>query len=364
MYSILIFVKKELLPLSDTYPSVAVVILSWNGKKFLSQFLPSVCRPDYPSLSIYVADNASTDDTVDFLQKYFPGVKIIKNPVNEGFAQGYNTALQQVEADYYVLLNQDVEVTPGWISPVITLMEQDRSIAACQPKIRASGERKYFEYAGAAGGWIDQWGYTFCRGRIFETIEEDKGQYDTVQEIFWASGAALFVRAEAWHAAGGLDPYFFAHMEEIDLCWRLQNAGYKILYCPDSLVYHVGGGSLPQGNPRKTYLNFRNNLIMMSKNLPAGEKRSKLFIRVILDGIAATKSLLSGRPAEVKAILKAHYHFYKWSLKKKRGAAPRREEAPGQSPHKARLDQLKGVYKGSIIAQYFLKGKRRFSELM
>lgn len=352
------------MPLSDTYPSVAVVILSWNGKEFLSQFLPSVCRPDYPSLSIYVADNASTDDTVDFLQKYFPAVKIIKNPVNEGFAQGYNTALQQVEADYYVLLNQDVEVTPGWISPVITLMEQDRSIAACQPKIRASGERKYFEYAGAAGGWIDQWGYTFCRGRIFGTIEEDKGQYDTVQEIFWASGAALFVRAEAWHTAGGLDPYFFAHMEEIDLCWRLQNAGYKILYCPDSLVYHVGGGSLPRGNPRKTYLNFRNNLIMMSKNLPAEERRSKLFIRMVLDGIAGTKSLLSGRPAEVKAILKAHYHFYKWTLKKRQEAVPPAGEPTGQASHRARLDQLKGVYSGSIIAQYFLKGKRRFSELM
>lgn len=295
---------------------------------------------------------------MDFVQHNFPSVNMIRNPENEGFAGGYNRALAGVEADYFVLLNQDVEVSPGWIQPLVELMRQYPAAAACQPKIRSYHRRDAFEYAGAAGGWMDRWGYTFCRGRIFDTVEEDSGQYDSVSEIFWASGAALFIRASAFREAGGLDPYFFAHMEEIDLCWRLQLAGHSVLFCPGSVVYHVGGGSLPQGNPKKTYLNFRNNLVMMSKNLPAGEKRWKIPARLLLDGIAGIKSLLGGRPSDVPAILRAHYHFYRWLLNKP--SARRTKERTGRPP---RLDTLRGVYRGSILWQYFIRRNRYFSRL-
>ena len=247
---------------------VAVVILNWNGKSFLEKFLPSVFACNSSYAEIIVADNASTDDSVSFLKSKYPQIKIIQNSSNGGFAKGYNDALKLVEAEYYVLLNSDVEVTPNWIDSVIQLMDTDKSIAACQPKIRAFDDKKSFEYAGAGGGFIDKYGYPFCRGRILDTLEEDKGQYNDVREVFWATGACLFVRSECYHKVNGFDEDFFAHMEEIDLCWRLKNLGYKIMYSPNSTVFHVGGGTLNKTSPKKTYLNFRNNLILLCKNHP------------------------------------------------------------------------------------------------
>src|ERR1700749_3754016 len=251
-------------------PLVSIVILNWNGRKFLEQFLPSVLASTYNNKKIIVADNASTDDSISFLQQSFPSIRIISNPGNEGFAKGYNTALQQIESDYFVLLNSDVEVTPGWIEPIIALMESDRSIAACQPKILAYNNKHQFEYAGASGGWMDNFGYPFSRGRIFDVVEDDNGQYNDAQPCFWASGAALFVKAAVYKELNGLDEYIFAHQEEIDLCWRMQLAGYKVYVQPASIVYHVGGGTLPHGNSRKVFLNFRNNLVMLAKNFTLG----------------------------------------------------------------------------------------------
>lgn len=337
------------------FPEVAVVLLNWNGKSFLEKFLPSVCASGYPNLTIYLADNDSTDDSVDFVRKAYPSVKIILNRVNAGFAAGYNMALEQVQADYYVLLNQDVEVTPGWIEPVIELMEADPAVAACQPKTLSYHQKDHFEYAGAAGGFIDRYGYPFCRGRIFDTLEEDRGQYDAPRRVFWATGAALFIRARLYHQAGGLDAYFFAHMEEIDLCWRLQRMGYKIWCCPQSVVYHVGGGSLAQGSPRKMFLNFRNNLIMMCKNLDGFERLSTLFVRLNLDGIAACRGLLTGRLSELGAVLKAHAAFYYWLFigrKKNRNTA---ESIPSRN-----LKNISGVYPHSIVWQYFVCRRKTF----
>lgn len=244
----------------------AVVILNWNGRKFLKKFLPDVIKFSKKDAEVIVADNASTDDSVAVLKADFPEIRIIENKSNGGFAKGYNQALKLIDAEYYILLNSDIEVTENWINPVIELMESDKNIAACQPKIRSYHEKEKFEYAGAAGGFIDKFGYPFCRGRIFQSLEEDKGQYDDTVEIFWATGAALFIRAELYHKLGGMDDDFFAHMEEIDLCWRLKNEGYKIMYCPKSTVYHVGGGTLPTSSSWKTYLNFRNNFFLIYKN--------------------------------------------------------------------------------------------------
>ncbi len=241
-------------------PHVAVVILNWNGRKFLEQFLPSVLASTYTDYSVIVADNGSTDDSIAFLAANFPQVRIINNGQNFGFAKGYNEALKLVESEYYILLNSDVEVSPGWIEPMVSLLENDAQMAACQPKILSYHNKTMFEYAGAAGGWLDKYGYPFAKGRVFDICEEDKGQYDQVEPIFWASGAALFVRSTVYHQMKGFDEYFFAHQEEIDLCWRIQLAGYTVFSCPSSVVYHVGGGTLPKGNSLKTFLNFRNNL--------------------------------------------------------------------------------------------------------
>lgn len=336
-------------------PQVAVVILNWNGKKFLSEFLPSVAATTYPHATIYVADNASTDDSMNYVEEKYPEIKTIYNSGNLGFSGGYNEALSKIKADYFVLLNQDVEVTPGWIEPLIEQMEKDTSIGACQPKLRAFHHKEFFEYAGASGGWIDRYGYTFCRGRVFKTLEKDKKQYDDNQAIFWASGAALFIRAKLYFEAGGLDEDFFAHMEEIDLCWRLQRMGYKVMICPQSEVYHVGGGSLPQGNPQKTYLNFRNNLMMLYKNLHPEERSNILFSRKLLDGIAALKSILSGHPEEFKSIWKAHLSFYKW----------KKEYKHQQDPlPKPLFFDLSGVYQGSIVWDYFIKKEKVFSKVI
>ncbi len=335
-------------------PSVAVVILNWNGKLFLEKFLPSILSSTYTNMQIIVADNASTDDSVVFLKANYPTVKIIINTSNEGFAKGYNTALQTLKEDYFVLLNSDVEVTPNWIMPIIELMESDKMIAACQPKILAEKQKTQFEYAGACGGWIDKFGYPFARGRILENTEADTAQYDNAQPCFWASGAAMFVRAAVYLKLGGLDEYFFAHQEEIDLCWRMQLSGYKVYVQPSSVVYHVGAGTLPKGNSKKTYLNFRNNLIMIYKNTYGFSLFFKLNIRFGLDAIAAYKELFSGNIEYFFAVANAHRHFVKWILfhqKKSIFTKPSNKN-------------LFGIYNGSIIWQYYFKKKKTFSELI
>ncbi len=302
-----------------------------------------------------VADNASTDDSISFLQQQYPQVKLIRFHENLGFCEGYNQALRQVEAIYYVLLNSDVEVTPGWLNPLVDLLEKNPSIAACQPKIKSFHQRTHFEYAGAAGGFLDAYGYPFCRGRLFDTLEEDKGQYDDITPVFWATGACLFIRASAYHEAGGLEQRFFAHMEEIDLCWRLQNLSYQIYYNGHSTVYHVGGGTLHKSNPRKTFLNFRNGAALLYKNLADDEVNKILYTRLVLDGVAATQFFLKGELKEVQAIWKAHRNFFAdksyWKEKRK------------ENPVKKRTVQLTGWSQQSVVWQYFVKGKKEFPAL-
>jgi GT2 family glycosyltransferase len=334
---------------------VAVVILNWNGKNYLEKFLPSVVACTGATAEIIVADNDSVDDSIHFLTTYYPQIKIIKNAVNGGFAKGYNDALKQVNAEYYVLLNSDIEVTPYWIEPVIQLMDSDASIAACQPKIKDFNRKNYFEYAGAAGGFVDKYGYPFCRGRIFDCIEEDKGQYDNLHEIFWASGACLFIRSECYHKMGGFDEDFFAHMEEIDLCWRLKNYGYKIMYCGQSVVYHVGGGTLAKTNPRKTFLNFRNNLALLFKNHASQYFYLKIILRMLLDGIAGIKFLLSGQIGHCMAILKAHYNFY--------SSFGKVLEKRKKMKREIKQYTTTAVYNHSIIADYYLRGKKKFTDI-
>jgi GT2 family glycosyltransferase len=342
-------------------PKVAVVILSWNGQEMLTEYLPSVLLSTYENLEIIVADNASMDKTTTLVPKLFPEVKLITLSENLGFAGGYNAALKQVDADYYVLLNQDVEVERNWIEPVIELMEENKKIAACQPKIRAMFDKTYFEYAGAAGGFIDQFGYPFCRGRIFDTLEKDNRQYDSNMEVFWATGAAMFVRADVFHRFGGFDADFFAHMEEIDLCWRLKNAGYAIYCCPDSVVYHLGGGSLPKSNPIKTYLNYRNNLAMMLKNLPGNSVFRKILFRFVLDFIALLKHYIHFEFNHAFAIHKAHFRFLtnlsKWLRHRKETIVIKKENRIGPA-------NQTGYLKGSIVYTYFLKKKQKFSDIV
>ncbi|MFM1794263.1 MAG: hypothetical protein RL642_648 [Bacteroidota bacterium] len=333
---------------------VAVVILNWNGKKYLQQFLPPLLQSTYGGLIVYVADNGSTDGSIAFLKESFPTVKIIDNQQNYGFAGGYNHALQSVPEEYVVLLNSDIEVTPNWIEPAIALFEADATIGALQPKILDFKNKTSFEYAGAAGGWIDRLGYPFSKGRIFDVLEKDEGQYDQSEPIFWASGAALFVRKSAFQKSGGFDGYFFAHQEEIDLCWRMQNAGYKILSCPTSVVYHIGGGTLSKDNPKKIYLNFRNNLIMLWKNLSNAEILWIIPVRFALDAISAWKNLLSGQPSFFTAIMKAHFSFFTWLLFHRKSAVY----------FKNNFGAPKGIYHGSVVWQHFVKGKTKFSEII
>jgi GT2 family glycosyltransferase len=289
---------------------VAVVILNWNGKQLLEQFLPSVVQFSKEA-TVYVADNASTDDSVAFVKDQYPEVSIVVNPINTGYAGGYNDALQHIEADVYALVNSDIEVTENWLQPIIKAFQNEPTTAIIQPKILDFKNKDYFEYAGAAGGFIDQYGYPFCRGRIFNTLEKDLGQYDTNQEIFWASGACLFIRSSVYKELKGFDTSFFAHQEEIDLCWRAINKGHTIKYLFESKVFHVGGATLQQGNPKKTELNFRNSLLMLTKNLPKKVLFRVLFIRMVLDGIAGIKFLLEGQPKHLLAVLKAHLSFYR-----------------------------------------------------
>ncbi len=331
-------------------PKIAIVILNYNGIYFLKKYLPTVLQYS-EGAELIVADNASSDGSVDFLQREFPQIRLLINKKNAGFAGGYNWALSQVKADYYVLLNSDIEVTPGWIWPVVELMEKDEKIAACQPKIRSVHEKDHFEYAGASGGFIDRWGYPFCRGRIFEELEKDMGQYDDVREIFWATGACLFVRANLYHALGGLDDDFFAHMEEIDFCWRAKNAGYKIMVQPASVIYHVGGGTLPKNSPRKTYLNFRNNMMLLFKNLTPRELPKVVFFRLFLDGVAGVRFLFQGHFKDILAIVKAHFYIYAHL-----GLLTRKRK-------RLRPHAVSQIYRGSIVADRFLKGIKTFDGL-
>lgn len=335
-------------------PSVAVVILNWNGKYLLEKFLPSVMGTEYDNLQVVIADNASTDDSIAFLKRNYPGVTRLRSDTNEGFSKGYNTALKQVSADYYILLNSDVEVTPYWITPVILLMESDKRIAACQPKILSFENKKQFEYAGACGGWIDALGYPFTRGRIFDYCETDTGQYDTSTQIFWATGAALFVKSAVFKEVGGFDEYFFAHQEEIDLCWRMQRAGYTIYVEPKSKVYHIGGGTLPMGDRKKVFLNFRNNLVMMTKNLPFSETIWKIPLRMFLDAVAAYRALIDGNFSTYISIASGHMHYVEWIITGRRG-----KRFP-----KIKMKNMVPVYNGSIVWQYFKKKKKTFSEII
>ena len=308
----------------------------------------------YENVSVIVADNASTDDSVSFLKKNYPSIRIIRNSVNEGFAKGYNTALKQVSADYYVLLNSDVEVSKEWINPIISLMESDESIAACQPKILSFDHQHQFEYAGASGGWIDQLGYPFTRGRVFDHCETDNGQYEDVSQIFWATGAAMFVRSSVFHDMEGFDEFFFAHQEEIDLCWRMQRAGYKIYVIPSSIVYHVGGGTLAMGSSKKVYLNFRNNLIMLFKNLSFSESIWKIPLRLILDNVTAFKALVKGQSDVFIAIESAHFNFIKWIF----------SHRSKNNYSRIKINRLSGVYNGSVVWQYFINKKKTFYQII
>lgn len=336
-------------------PKVAAVIIHWNRCKLLEQFLPFLMASTYTNLEVYVADNASTDDTIPFLEAHYPTVKIIRLDKNYGYAGGYNEALKHVKADYYVLINNDIEVTPGWVEPVIVEMQKNSNIAACQPKLLQYHHKDKFEYAGAAGGMMDSLGYVFCRGRIFEVDEVDKHQYQETTEIFWASGACLFIRAEAFHEVGGFDKHFFAHMEEVDMCWRLQQSGYKIMAVPASEIYHVGGGTLSKQSPQKTYLNFKNSLCMLFKNLPTSKLIWLIPVRSCLDLLSSIFFLMNALPKHSWAIHRAHADFFfnigQWIRLRK--------EAQAQ----IKTYDLKGTFKGSIVYQHFIKKVRYYSEL-
>lgn len=334
-------------------PSVAIVILNYNGKNYLEKFLPSVIASTYLNKKIIVADNASTDNSVQFLKEYYPQVEVMVNEKNLGFAGGYNWALQFIAADYYLLLNSDVEVTAGWIEPMVDLLEGNKNFGACQPKLLSYHHKQQFEYAGGSGGYIDSLGYPFSRGRIFDELETDNGQYNSEQLVFWASGAALLIRSNVFHKMEGFDASFFAHQEEIDLCWRMQLSGYCVFVCPTSVVYHVGAGTLPRGG-RKVFLNFRNNLLMLCKNLPLKEKAWKLPFRFLLDAISAWKGLLGGDIYFFTAIFKAHLSVVLRVVTFQ--IVPSNKRVPLQS--------LQGVYANKIVWDHFILGKTKFSEIV
>lgn len=335
---------------------VSVVILNWNGRKLLEEFLPSVIRyTTHPDIEIVVADNGSTDDSLIFLQAKYPEVKRIVLSENYGFADGYNRALREIDTEYFVLLNSDVEVTENWLLPVIEQLDNDQSIAAAQPKILAQKNKSYFEYAGASGGFLDKYGYPFCRGRIFKVLEEDKNQYDLPMDVLWATGACLIIRSKDFSDAGGFDASFFAHMEEIDLCWRLNCRGRRVVCLPFSTVYHVGAATLKKESPRKTFLNFRNNLLMLYKNLPQESLRRVMITRLILDYIAALQFTITGKYTNAKEVIRAHKDFY---TNRKAYRAARQENLK-----KSTGAPIRTIYPKSILAAYHLKRIRLFSKL-
>lgn len=335
-------------------PKVAIAILNWNGVGYLQKFLPTVIA-NSDDAQVWVIDNGSTDTSLEYLKHNFPAVKTIALPQNLGFTGGYNKGLQQIDADYYVLLNSDIEVTPNWLKGPLSLLEENPKAAACQPKILDYNKKDTFEYAGAAGGFIDMFGYPFCKGRLFHILEKDTHQYDTSSEVFWASGACFFVKADIFHAFKGFNELFFAHMEEIDLCWRIKNSGYSIHYCAESTVYHVGGGTLSTENAFKSYLNFRNGLAMLYCNLPSKKLWGTIFPRLVLDGVAAISFLLHGKPKNLWAVFKAHMHFYGMLGKLK---VIRKEVQ--KNVHHANSS---GIYHRLLIFDFSILRKRKFSKL-
>lgn len=335
---------------------LAIVILNWNGRAMLEKFLPSVCAfSKGEGIVVVMADNGSTDDSIDFVEAHFPDVQILRLDQNYGFAEGYNRALGQLDAEYFLLLNSDVEVTENWLLPLISYMDEHPEVAACQPKIRAFYNKSHFEHAGACGGFLDKYAFPFCRGRIFSNVEEDHGQYDSVMDIFWATGAALMIRSDDYLSAGGLDGTFFAHMEEIDLCWRLRSRCRRIVCVPQSVVYHVGGGTLNVDNPRKTFLNFRNNLLMIYKNVPDAFLNRLLLARFFFDYVAAAQFCLKGDWANAKAICRARKEFRRI----RHDYDTKREE--NKMVQKQTL--IPEVLKGSLVFSSFLFGKKKFSDL-
>jgi GT2 family glycosyltransferase len=328
----------------------SVVILNWNTRHQLEYFLPFLLKYTLQKdVEIVVADNASTDDSVEYVRSHFPEIRIIQLEKNFGFAEGYNRALAQVDSKYYVLINSDIEVTPGWLDPIISVLENNTDVAACMPKLLSFNQREYFEYAGAAGGFIDYLGYPFCKGRIFDYVEIDQGQYDGIYDVFWATGACFAIKADIYKELGGLDPYFFAHMEEIDLCWRLKNLGHKIQCNTNSTVYHVGGGTLHKSNPRKTYLNFRNNLILLHKNLSFGRLIFIMPVRFAMNFLSVLKYLKANNISDAKAVLMAYWGYVKYLFSTKQKTIVKMYPTE--------------IYKRSIVVDFFIRKKFKFSDL-
>ena len=335
---------------------VAIVILNWNGAALMERFLPSVVRYSPEEMAeVVVADNGSTDDSLALLAEKFPSVRVVRFAQNYGFAEGYNRALQQIDTPYAVLLNSDVEVTPGWLEAPLRRLEASPEVAAVQPKLLAERARDQFEYAGAAGGFMDKYGYPFCRGRIFQEIETDRGQYDAEADILWATGACLFVRTEVYRAVGGLDAKFFAHQEEIDMCWRMRARGYRLVCTPESVVYHVGGGTLNAESPRKTFLNFRNNLLMLYKNLPEKELHRVMRLRFWLDYLAALKFLLEGHPANARAVREARREFHR--------LVPEYRETRIVNQQLAVVKEIPELKSFSLLWQFYVRGKKHYGQL-
>lgn len=335
---------------------VSIVILNWNGREYLEKFLPALIRhTTNPGAEIVVADNGSVDDSLAFMTSEYPAIRVIELEKNYGFSGGYNRAIEQIDARYVLLLNSDIEVTEGWLEPMLELMDKDETAGACTPRILDFKRRSYFEYAGAAGGFIDRFGYPFCRGRIFDCLEEELGQYNDDTDLFWGSGACLMIRSDLYRESGGLDEQFFAHMEEIDLCWRIQKMGYRIRFISASSVYHVGGASLQRGNPFKTFLNYRNNLLLLYKNLPVRSRGKIVSFRMILDGISAFRFLVTGNFKDFWAVLRAHKAFY--GMKSSYKGIKKRNNSNGNNVI------VTGIYPGSIVVDFFLKKKRKFSDL-
>jgi GT2 family glycosyltransferase len=335
----------------------AIVILNWNGIDYLKKFLPTIIKYSSNSKTIIaVADNGSTDGSCDWIAKTHKDVILIQLDRNYGFAEGYNKALSQIKATYYILINSDIEVTDGWIEPLVDQMDNNPDLAACQPKILSYNNKELFEYAGAAGGFIDKYGYPFCRGRLFDIVEKDNGQYNNTTDVFWSSGACMIMRSAAWEKCGGFDPAFFAHMEEIDLCWRFNKAGYRVSFLSGSVVYHVGGGSLPYNSPFKTYLNFRNSLFLLYKNLPDSKLRKVLFVRKLLDGLAAIKFLVNGNSGSCRAVWKAHIDYYKSTgdLKLKRKMIRNMD----------RKKSSENILNKSVVFEFYVRGKKTYEDLM
>ncbi len=329
----------------------AIVILNWNTRHYLERFLPILVKnTSSVDVQFVVADNGSSDDSVEFVKRAYPEIRIIVLDRNYGFAEGYNLALKEVKAKYYIILNSDIEVTENWLPPLINVLEQSTENAACMPKIKSYLNPEIFEYAGAAGGFLDKFGYPFCKGRIFTTLEKDEGQYDGTYQVGWATGACLAIKSDLFHKFDGFDPYFFAHQEEVDLCWRLLNGGYKVFCTSDSVIYHIGGGTLPKSNPFKTYLNFRNTLVLLYKNTHSGKFIYIFIIKIFLDGIAALKILCEKKPRESWAIIMAHLSFYKYIFSHKK---------TGSSKYYS--EEL--IYNKSIVFQYFILKKTKFSQL-